>query len=981
MLDCKLPGYFCSVTRIIEYVPPLSQKAGSGQWNDLDMLEVGNGGMTYDEYVTHFSMWAILKSPLILGNDVRNIDDETLSIITNEAVIALNQDPYTSVANRIWRKAVFGSEGEVSLWQGALEKYELVVVLLNTSPQDQLMDIVFKEAFMDKGRDTQTGSFEVLDLWEKNSEGKWGKSLGIMKNQMSRVKVKKHGVRVWRFVPVYSSSQHTPPITKYKMVRPLRGSHRDEFYAALDSASSKAIDGQLPSSIDSAFQLQEYISALVRADPHNVERIVKIPKRDDKDKERDESEVDEYCWIYEQLRRLALDLTYPLVTKLQECCSRQSCPEMKAGEWLYLCVAHGSGSAGVMEILLLCINHPIPMKQCCAIDYIIHTIDSATALLNSPKAFPSRISIPYQSRRHFPSLTRRLGRIFAHAYFHHREEFTAAEEQNSLYARFLALAKRFDLVPSEFLVIPLLQDGNKQSETNNENSNANVDGNGNDQHQNQSLSSSPQESTDITVPSQQSSNANTNSSPVSTGGNPNSNSPSGFISRSPRNRLRTDTMYLSGTFHEMSSGISSGPAGNGLDTSPRRVSSPLAATLASQEEEDERAELAQSQSKAAEGSPTGTGKTSEEAENAHLDQVTDTSASSSIPVIASNAPVKVLIRDFAIENPPSSESAATSASELDSTSTSEEITIPVPLSQMFVPPIVVNAPQVVITNADGLDSTSHPTFVTEVSAEDDEEENADVDDLEHALENDDSEEDADDGDDEEEEEDEHEAITSANMELPESDITGAAAIEVRFEEIAPEREPEEEEEEEQHETEHAKEPDSFPAISALNDTPSEPPAESNPIASRQDPDTALHDLSMSIDDSVAEVDAYLVESESQDEENDNPEQTTAVASSTSSVSDDDKEDVERVETQHSEDLPAEDIDNSAQSQSQAPNDASALDQLASKPSIAASADSAFEQTSTIGAEQKPEEGLEPKAPETVSADPSISDTNSGEEEK
>lgn len=70
MLDCKLPGYCertyspstscgrhlpvfpadCSVTRIIEYTPPLSQKAGPGQWNDLDMLEVGNGGMTHDEY-------------------------------------------------------------------------------------------------------------------------------------------------------------------------------------------------------------------------------------------------------------------------------------------------------------------------------------------------------------------------------------------------------------------------------------------------------------------------------------------------------------------------------------------------------------------------------------------------------------------------------------------------------------------------------------------------------------------------------------------------------------------------------------------------------------------------------------------------------------------------------------------------------------------------------------------------------------------
>lgn len=92
------------------------------------------------------------------------------------------------------------------------------------------------------------------------------------------------------------------------MGRPTRGSRLHEFYADLDSASLKAVDGQIPSSLDSAFQLQEYISALVRADPHDVERIVKLPWKDDKDRgedrdsQRDEPEVDAACWIYEQLR-------------------------------------------------------------------------------------------------------------------------------------------------------------------------------------------------------------------------------------------------------------------------------------------------------------------------------------------------------------------------------------------------------------------------------------------------------------------------------------------------------------------------------------------------------------------------------------------------------------------------------------------------------------------------------------------------------
>ncbi|KIY45930.1 Mob1/phocein, partial [Fistulina hepatica ATCC 64428] len=197
------------------------------------------------------------------------------------------------------------------------------------------------------------------------------------------------------------------------------------------------------SSLDSAFQLQEYISLLIRLNVHDVDAIVSIPDASSKskgDSPEESKTVDEACWIYEQLRRLAQDLTHPLITTLQQECTRQTCPEMKAGEWLYLCVAHGNDGAG--------------MEQCCAIDYILHTIDSATALLNSPRAFPSRLQIPATSHRHFSSLARRLGRIFAHAYFHHREAFEQAEAESSLYARFLALVVKFDLVPPEFLAIP-----------------------------------------------------------------------------------------------------------------------------------------------------------------------------------------------------------------------------------------------------------------------------------------------------------------------------------------------------------------------------------------------------------------------------------------------------------------------------------------------------------------------------------------------
>lgn len=201
------------------------------------------------------------------------------------------------------------------------------------------------------------------------------------------------------------------------------------------------------SSLESAFQLQEYISQLIKRDPEDIEAIVKLPastttasdqSNESATSSQDTPDVDQSCWVYEHLRRLAQDLTYPLITLLQAECTRQTCPEMKAGEWLYLCVAHGNGGN---------------MEQCCAIDYILHTLDSATALLNSSRNFPSRIAIPINSTRHFSSLARRLSRVFAHAYFHHRELFEQAESENALYERFLGLVNEFQLVPAEFLVI------------------------------------------------------------------------------------------------------------------------------------------------------------------------------------------------------------------------------------------------------------------------------------------------------------------------------------------------------------------------------------------------------------------------------------------------------------------------------------------------------------------------------------------------
>uniref|UniRef100_A0A0D9WYF8 Alpha-galactosidase n=1 Tax=Leersia perrieri TaxID=77586 RepID=A0A0D9WYF8_9ORYZ len=100
--------------------------AKPGGWNDPDMLEVGNGGMTHDEYVVHFSLWAIAKSPLIIGCDVRSMSKETLDILSNPEVIAINQDRLG-----IQGKKVRQYDNEIEVWAGPLSKRRTAVLLLN----------------------------------------------------------------------------------------------------------------------------------------------------------------------------------------------------------------------------------------------------------------------------------------------------------------------------------------------------------------------------------------------------------------------------------------------------------------------------------------------------------------------------------------------------------------------------------------------------------------------------------------------------------------------------------------------------------------------------------------------------------------------------------------------------------------------------------------------------------------------------------
>ena len=103
----------------------ISSYTRPGHWNDPDMLEIGNGGMNADEYRTHMSLWSMLAAPLIAGNDLRTMSDETKSILMNKEVIAIDQDPLGKQGKRAY------SDGEVEVWTRELQGGALAIAVIN----------------------------------------------------------------------------------------------------------------------------------------------------------------------------------------------------------------------------------------------------------------------------------------------------------------------------------------------------------------------------------------------------------------------------------------------------------------------------------------------------------------------------------------------------------------------------------------------------------------------------------------------------------------------------------------------------------------------------------------------------------------------------------------------------------------------------------------------------------------------------------
>lgn len=112
-----------------------SEDSGPGGWNDLDMLEVGNGGMSEDEYRTHVTLWAISAAPLIMGHDVRKSDAATVRLLANPEVIAVDQDP-KGVQGRAVRTA-----GALEIWAKPLADGTVALAVFNRGDQAAAIDL------------------------------------------------------------------------------------------------------------------------------------------------------------------------------------------------------------------------------------------------------------------------------------------------------------------------------------------------------------------------------------------------------------------------------------------------------------------------------------------------------------------------------------------------------------------------------------------------------------------------------------------------------------------------------------------------------------------------------------------------------------------------------------------------------------------------------------------------------------------------
>ena len=139
----------------------IGKYAGPGHWNDPDMLEVGNEGLTFAESRAHFGFWCILAAPLMAGNDVRHMSEEIRALLTDKEAIAINQD----AAGKQGFRAISQPSKNIEVWVKELSNGEWAVIAHNTSTAPADIVVEWSRLW------TIQGKFNVRDVWAKQAVG------------------------------------------------------------------------------------------------------------------------------------------------------------------------------------------------------------------------------------------------------------------------------------------------------------------------------------------------------------------------------------------------------------------------------------------------------------------------------------------------------------------------------------------------------------------------------------------------------------------------------------------------------------------------------------------------------------------------------------------------------------------------------------------------------------------------------------------
>lgn len=184
-----------SIMPILDKNKVLRKYAKRGAWNDPDMLEVGNG-MTQAEDRAHFTMWCMMAAPLMLGNDLRKMKDETLAILTNADVIAIDQDTLCV------QGANFLSKDSVEYWYKPLAGGDWAFCVLNRASEDRVCELNW--ALLGWKDEEVSGLtvnytetvYEIKNLWTGKKEGNTK-----IKKKTKSVTVPSHDVLLYRLTP------------------------------------------------------------------------------------------------------------------------------------------------------------------------------------------------------------------------------------------------------------------------------------------------------------------------------------------------------------------------------------------------------------------------------------------------------------------------------------------------------------------------------------------------------------------------------------------------------------------------------------------------------------------------------------------------------------------------------------------------------------------------------------------------------------